>query len=104
MALAAWQAVPMDRTVHLSMGEFPASEYAMQMFTEYLIHGWDLAVSVGARADLPADLVAACAAWFDGVQDLYEGHVTPVEDTAAVRTPQTALLAQFGRSQGQWSV
>ena len=36
-ALAAWLDVPLDRPVHLSTGDFPASEYGWQLFGEHLI-------------------------------------------------------------------
>src|SRR6478752_6197269 len=31
----------MDRTVHLSFGDFPGREYVMQLFADLVIHGWD---------------------------------------------------------------
>ncbi|HEU4399007.1 MAG TPA: TIGR03086 family metal-binding protein, partial [Actinomycetota bacterium] len=37
-----------ERTVHLSFGDVPGSEYAMQLFADHLIHGWDLARAIGA--------------------------------------------------------
>ena len=30
----------MDRIVHLSFGDFPGREYAMQLFADHLIHAW----------------------------------------------------------------
>jgi uncharacterized protein (TIGR03086 family) len=36
----------MDRTVHLSFGDFPGREYAMQLFADHLIHAWDLARAI----------------------------------------------------------
>jgi len=31
----------MDRIVHLSFGDFPGSEYTLQLFADHLIHAWD---------------------------------------------------------------
>ena len=67
-ARAAGQAVAavsepgaLDRTAHLSFGDFPATEYAYQLFADHLIHGWDLAVAIGADTHLDPHLVHECA-------------------------------------------
>jgi len=38
----------MDRMVHLSFGDFPGSEYTLQLFADHTIHAWDLARAIGA--------------------------------------------------------
>lgn len=44
----AWHALPSDDiTVHLSFGDVPAREYAEQMLTDLVVHGWDLAKGAG---------------------------------------------------------
>src|SRR5262249_18149621 len=63
----------MNRTVHLSFGDFPGSEYALQLFADHLIHAWDLARAIGADERLDTELVAACATWFGAVEDAYRG-------------------------------
>jgi uncharacterized protein (TIGR03086 family) len=90
----------MDRTVHLSFGDFPGREYALQLFADLLIHGWDLSVATGQDTRLDPDLVAACAAWFAGVADGYRqaGAVAARPDVPDDADPQTRLLADFGRS------
>lgn len=90
----------MDRTVHLSFGDFPGSEYAMQLFADLLIHGWDLATATGRPTALDPALVAACAAWFAPMQDAYRqgGAVGPRPEPAPDADPQTLLLADFGRA------
>ena len=60
----------MSRTVHLSFGDTPAREYAMQLFADYLIHGWDLARATGGEERLDPELVAACSDWFKSVRTL----------------------------------
>ena len=48
-----------ERTVHLSFGDTPATEYGWQMTTDLAVHAWDLARGIGADDDLPADLCEA---------------------------------------------
>ncbi|QKW23599.1 TIGR03086 family protein [Kitasatospora sp. NA04385] len=40
-------------------GPFPAAQAISFHFLDYLVHGWDVAVSIGHRPDFDADLVAA---------------------------------------------
>jgi len=99
-ALAAADAPgAMDRTVHLSFGDFPGREYAMQLFADHLIHAWDLARAIGADERLDPELVDACTVWFAPVEEAYRsaGAIAgrpPVPDGADA---QTRLLAMFGR-------
>jgi hypothetical protein len=67
-------------TVHLSVGDVPGSEYAMQLAADHLVHAWDLARSVGADPTLDAESVAAVRAWFANREDTYRasrGHRPP---------------------------
>jgi uncharacterized protein (TIGR03086 family) len=96
---AADEPEAMDRTVHLSFGDFPGREYAMQLFADHLIHAWDLARAIGADERLNPELVDACAAWFAPIEGAYRsaGAIAarpPVPDGADA---QTRLLAMFGR-------
>ena len=61
----------MDRIVHLSVGDFPGSEYALQLFADQVIHAWDLARAIGADEHLDDELVASCATWFEAVEEAY---------------------------------
>jgi nitrilase len=89
----------MDRTVHLSFGDFPGREYTMQLFADMLIHGWDLARAIGADEQLDPELVAALRAWFADMADAYRaaGAVGPRPSLPADADAQTMLLADFGR-------
>lgn len=89
----------MERTVHLSFGDFPGGEYALQLFTDHLIHAWDLARAIGADETLDDDLVAACAEWFDAAEDSYRagGAIADAPEVPADADAQTRLLARFGR-------
>lgn len=44
---AAVQPGAMDRTTYLSAGLTPGGEYAMQLFQDILIHGWEIDVGSG---------------------------------------------------------
>lgn len=89
----------MDRTVHLSFGDFPGSEYAMQLFADLLVHGWDLARATDQDDRLDPELVAGCAAWFADRGDGYRefGVIGPRPAIAPDADAQAVLLADFGR-------
>jgi uncharacterized protein (TIGR03086 family) len=90
----------MNRTVHLSFGDFPGSEYAMQLFADLLVHGWDLARATGQPAEMSPDLVAACAGWFAPIAEMYRagGAIGPRLEVSPSANAQTVLLANFGRA------
>ncbi len=89
----------MERTVHLSFGDMPGQEYAMQLFADLLVHGWDLARALGADERLDPELVDACASWFAAVEEAYRGAgaIGPRPDVPPGAGAQTRLLAMFGR-------
>jgi uncharacterized protein (TIGR03086 family) len=89
----------MDRIVHLSFGDFPGRDYAMQLFADHLIHAWDLARAIGADERLDIELVGSCAAWFDAVEDAYRsaGAIAARPTLPSDADAQTVLLARFGR-------
>ena len=89
----------MDRIVHLSFGDFPGREYAMQLFADLLIHGWDLARAVGADDRMDPELVDACASWFAAVEPMYRagGAIAERPEVTEDADAQTRLLAAFGR-------
>lgn len=89
----------LDRTVRLSVGPTPAREYLHQLLAEHLVHGWDLAVAIGADPRLDAEAVHECARWFTTrVADYQTGNlVRPGVDVPADADEQDRLLAAFGR-------
>jgi uncharacterized protein (TIGR03086 family) len=89
----------MDRIVHLSFGDFPGSEYTLQLFADHLIHAWDLARAIGADERLDGELVASCASWFEAVEDAYRsaGVIAARPPVAGGADAQAVLLACFGR-------
>ena len=96
---AAAEPGAMDRTVHLSFGDFPGREYAMQLFADHLIHAWDLARAIGADERLDAELVEACTTWFAAMEDAYRsaGAIAGRPRVPDGADAQTRLLAMFGR-------
>lgn len=89
----------LDRTVHLSAGDTPAPEYLRQLIAEHLIHGWDLAVAIGAEPQLDAEVVHECAEWFaERASDYRQSNLvrSPV-NVSADADEQDRLLAAFGR-------
>ena len=97
--IAATHPGTIDRTVHLSGGDTPAAEYLQQLLAEHLVHGWDVAVAIGAQPRLDPDAVHAAAQWFAGQIDAYRRNNLV---HTGVRVPDDAdeqdhLLAAFGR-------
>jgi uncharacterized protein (TIGR03086 family) len=96
---AAEERLPAGGTVALSYGEEDAAEYAWQLAADHLIHGWDLAAGTGQEPRMDPDLVAAVAGWFAEREQMYrDGNAIGPRAEAIDDTPQTALLAAFGRS------
>jgi uncharacterized protein (TIGR03086 family) len=92
-----------DRTVHLSFGDTPASEYAMQLIADHVIHGWDLAAAIGSDTQIDEGLVAVLTGWYADRADLYRGAGLVAQPPAvAVGSPQDQLLVAFGRDPS-WS-
>jgi uncharacterized protein (TIGR03086 family) len=96
---AVGRAGAMERTVHVSYGDIPGEEYAFQLFTDLLIHGWDLARGIGSDDSLDPELVEACYERIKPQEDmlkssgLYGPKVEPPRDADR----QTQLLAVVGR-------
>ena len=89
--------LPRGGIVQLSSGDTPKSEYAMQLATDHLIHGWDLAVATGGDTRMDPHLVRAITDWFDQHEEQYRAG-----GAISTRRPLTGdlrhdLLARFGR-------
>jgi len=89
----------MERTVHVSFGDIPGHEYTMQVFTDLVIHGWDLARGIGANERMDPELLqitydtmAPFIAEFKG-SGIYGPDVQPPPGADL----QTRLLAMVGR-------
>jgi uncharacterized protein (TIGR03086 family) len=100
-ALAAIRADgALDRTVHLSFGDYPGREYATQLAADHLVHAVDLARALGVDETLDADTVAAVRDWFDSMEPIYRemGVIGPRVDVPAGAGPQAELLGMMGRT------
>ena len=89
--------LPRGGDVHLSFGETPKEEYLMQLAADHLVHGWDLATSTGADAEMDPDLVQAVADWFDDREEMYRGGGAISARLPLSGDAQHDLLARFGR-------
>lgn len=49
----------LTRTVALSRGETPVTDYISEMTFDLVVHGWDLQQAIGFSGELPADAVEA---------------------------------------------
>ncbi|SCE73139.1 TIGR03086 family protein [Micromonospora coriariae] len=86
------------RTVHLPAGDTPAEEYLQQLLAEHLVHGWDVAVAIGAEPRLDPDVVRMCARWFAGrVDDYRRNDLVGTGPWMSTDDEQDRLLAAFGR-------
>ena len=97
--LAVGDLLPRRETVHLSYGEERADEYVWQLAADHLVHGWDLAVAVGAEARISPELVAALSEWFASREDMYRQAGVTGPQVELTGDPQHDLLARFGRDE-----
>ncbi len=86
------------RTVHLSRGPTPATEYIQELTADLTVHAWDLAQATDGDTELDGELVTAALVFAeqlpeDGVPGLFD----PPLDVSAAAPPQVRLLARFGR-------
>jgi uncharacterized protein (TIGR03086 family) len=90
--------VPQQVMVHLSFGDTPIDEYAMQMMADHLIHGWDLAAATGRDRTMDPELVDVVTAWFLPQEEAWRaaGAIGPRFD--ADGDAQSDLLAAYGRN------
>lgn len=90
----------MDRTVHLSFGDRPGSEYALQLSADHLVHAWDLARALGTDEALDEDVVAELLDWYvRETEELYHriDVIGPRIDVPEGAGAQDQLLGRFGR-------
>jgi uncharacterized protein (TIGR03086 family) len=86
------------RTVRLSRGPTPATEYITEMTADLVVHAWDLARATAGDTELDGELVTAALVFAerlpeDGVPGLFD----PPLDVSLAAPPLVRLLARFGR-------
>ena len=95
---AVAEAMPKGNKVHLSYGDEDPDEYVRQLVADQLVHGWDLAVAIGADTKFDPELVHEVAAWFTDREDLYRaGGAIASRPGEVSADPQDQLLVAFGR-------
>lgn len=89
----------LDRTVELSYGSRPASEYCLEMVCDLVVHAWDLARGIGSDDTLHAGLVDVVWTHVQDVPDMSSSGMfaAPVEAPDDADT-QTKMLARLGRA------
>jgi uncharacterized protein (TIGR03086 family) len=86
------------RTVHLSRGPTPATEYIFEMTADLTVHAWDLARATDGDTELDAELVTAALLYAESLpDDGIPGVIDAPLVVSATADPQTRLLARFGR-------
>jgi uncharacterized protein (TIGR03086 family) len=90
----------MESTVHLSFGDVPGREYALQLAADHLVHAWDLGRALGLDVRLDPDAVAVVRTWFEPNEDAYRqaGLVGPRGSLPDRSGLQEDLLVMFGRN------
>lgn len=96
---AAAQEADLNRVVHLSFGDVAASEYLNQMFSDHLVHSWDLAHALGQKFEPDQDLVEACYNFLLPQAEEWSraGSFGPAVTVTANADSLTRLLALTGR-------
>ena len=88
------------RTVHLSRGPTPATDYILEMTVDLTVHAWDLARATDGDTDLDGELVTTALVYAESLpEDGIPGVIDPPLDVSATADPQTRLLARFGRKE-----
>ena len=86
------------RTVHLSRGPTPATEYILEMTADLTVHAWDLAQATEGDTALDGELVTAALVYAERLPaEGIPGLIDPPLDVSDAAPPQMRLLARFGR-------
>ncbi|MCW0216430.1 MAG: TIGR03086 family metal-binding protein [Pseudonocardia sp.] len=89
----------LDRTVHLSFGDYPSREYALQLSADHLVHAVDLARALGADEIVDPEAAAALREWFTSMEDTYRemGVIGPRVEVPPGADARAELLGMMGR-------
>jgi uncharacterized protein (TIGR03086 family) len=69
--VAAWtKPGVLDKSLDLPWGQFPASMYAGMVFTESIVHGWDVAQATGQDFDPDPELAEAALAYLTPIDGM----------------------------------
>jgi uncharacterized protein (TIGR03086 family) len=88
----------LDRSVALSRGPTPASEYARELTFDLVVHGWDLQKAIGYSGDFPEDIVQAdyeiAQGFVDASGNEWFGPPVPADDNAPLIDKLVALTGR----------
>lgn len=89
----------LDRTTHLSYGDFPAKDYLQHIISFRAFRSYDIAKLIGANTAMDPEFVQALMDEFSPVIEGYRqmGVFPPAIEVADAASPQTKLLALVGR-------
>jgi uncharacterized protein (TIGR03086 family) len=89
----------LTRKVNVSWGQISAEEYIHQLWTDHLIHAWDLARGIGGDDKLDPELVEICLERSAPQEDFLKstGAFGGKVEAPTSADAQTRLLAIFGR-------
>lgn len=89
----------LQRTVHLSFGDYTAEDYAWQVLVDHVVHTWDVLAGAGSDRTLDPSLVQATAGFWDQWAESYRqsGAVGPPVEVGPDASSQDKLIASFGR-------
>ena len=86
------------RTVHLSRGPTPATDYIFEMTADLTVHAWDLAHATHGDIELDGELITAALVYAERLPaDGIPGILDAPLDVSASAPPEVRLLARFGR-------
>lgn len=88
----------LKRTVHLSQGPRPATDYIFEMTADLIVHAWDLAHATDGDTELAGELVTAALVYAERLpENGVPGIIDPPLAVSPNADPLTRLLARFGR-------
>ena len=86
------------RSVHLSSGPTPASDYIFEMTADLVVHSYDLAAATDGDTNLDGELVTAALVYAERLpEDGIAGLIDPPLDVPPSAPPLVRLLGRFGR-------
>ena len=97
--LTAWRQRDMDSTLHLRIGDVPATWAVGQHLANMAVHGWDLARATGQSTDLDPEVGQAALDWArENLKPQFRGEAFGPEVSVPVDAPlYDRLAAFFGR-------
>ena len=89
----------LDRAVHLSFGDYPGFEYALQLAADHLVHAVDLARALGIDETVDGEVASTLRDWFGPTEVVWReiGVIGPRVGVPASAGAIAQLLGMMGR-------